>query len=219
MQVFKNLLIKNKQNLIISKINLNYYFKQYMYYVLDNTYIINLKHFELKLNNIYKVIKYLLIANGKIGFLNFSNTFKDFKIKSTELKLINTQNNLSSFFNIYNKEYINFKLIKYVLNIHNIWHGGYFTTNFYLKEKELSDIYIFGDISLNSYYAFNEIVILKKPIISFIRFDYKYLNLMMYKLFGNYANADILYFYKKIIFYYIYKSVIYKKINFYYYFT
>lgn len=218
MQNFKKLLIKNKQNLIVSKINLNYYHKQYLYYIIGNTFMLNLKHFEIKLNNIYKLFKYLLIENGQIGFLGFLNTLKYFAIPKNKVNLKKSNNILISFFKNYNqnKEINNF--FKKTVNIHNIWRGGYFTTNFYLKKKELSDLYIFGDISLNSYYIFNEIVILKKPIISFIRFDYKNFNLILYKLFGNFSNNNVLFFYKKLLYYFIYKSMIYKKINFYYYF-
>lgn len=218
MKIFHNLLLKNKQNLIISKINLNYYSKQYLYYIIDNAFILNLKHFELKLNISYKLIKYLIIENGKIGFLGFSDTFKNIKNNKNSLNVHSNRINMS----FYLKNYIkNIKLNYFLnksLNFYNVWRGGYFTTNFYLKKKELSDLFIFGDISLNSYYMFNEIVILKKPIISFIRFDYKNFDLILYKLFGNYNNNNVLYFYKKILFYFIYKSTIYKKINFYYYF-
>lgn len=217
MKLFQNLLIKNKQNLILSKINLNYYYKQYLYYIVCNTFILNLKHFEIKLNNTYKLVKNLLLENGKIGFLGFINTFKNLKVSKNTLTL-NSNQNINYFFNNFtkNKEANNF--LNKTINLYNIWRGGYFTTNFYLKKKELSDLYIFGDISVNSFYIFNEIVILKKPIISFIRFDYKNFDLILYKLFGNYANNNVLYFYKKILFYFIYKSTIYKKINFYYYF-
>lgn len=217
MKLFQNLLIKNKQNLILSKINLNYYYKQYLYYIVGNTFILNLKHFEIKLNNIYKLVKYLLIENGKIGFLSFLNTFKNLKISKNNLTL-NSFQNINSFFNNFTKNKKANAFLTKTINLYNIWRGGYFTTNFYLKRKELSDLYIFGDISVNSFYIFNEIVILKKPIISFIRFDYKNFDLILYKLFGNYANNNVLYFYKKILFYFIYKSIIYKKINFYYYF-
>ena len=218
MKLLKNLLIKNKQNIIISKVNLNYYSKQYMYYILDNTYILNLKHFEIKLNNIYKLIKYLLIENGKIGFLGFSNVFKKLKTSNNKILVNNSKIELFDFFSSYKNNTLFNKILNKIINIHNVWRGGSFTTNFYLKKKQVSDIYLLGDISMNSYYIFNEIVILKKPIISFIRFDYKKFNLILYKLFGNYSNNNVLYFYKKILFYYIQKSMIYKKINFFYYF-
>jgi hypothetical protein len=210
MKNYKNLLIRNKQNFIISKLNLNFYYKQYMYYILNNTYIINLKHFEIKLNNLYKLIKILLINNGKLGFLSFNNiNFKNKLFHNNFDKNLNKKD-VFYFFNniIFNKN----------IHIHHLVRGGYFTTNFYLKLKKISDFYFFGDISINNYYILKDIFILKKPIISFIRFDYKDINTILYKLFGNYKNNNVLYFYKKIIYYFILKSFIYKKINFYYYF-
>jgi hypothetical protein len=42
------------------------------------------------------------------------------------------------------------------------------------------------------------------------------MNNILYKIFGNYKNNEILYFYKKIIYYFILKSYIYRKINFYF---
>jgi len=218
MKNFKKLLIKNKQNLIVSKINLNYYYKQYLYYIIGNTFMLNLKHFEIKLNNIYKLFKYLLLENGKIGFLTFANSFVDFPFFKNAIDNKNYQKKLKSSLLAYNDNMEINKFLDKSINIHNMWRGGYFTTNFYLKKKQLSDLYIFGDISSNSYYIFNEIIILKKPIISFIRFDYKNFNFILYKLFGNFNNVDVLFFYKKLLFYFIYKSMLYKKINFYYYF-
>lgn len=207
-----NLLKKNKQDLIISKLNLNYYYKQYMYYIIDNMYILNLKHFEIKLNNLYKVIKNLLLDGGKIGYLAYSSVFKKDFYKSLKIS------KKYSLFTNYKFSYTYNKNLKNIIRIYTLWRGGSFTSNVHLKKKELCDFFIIGDVAANNHYILNEINILKRPVISFIRFDLKDNTRILYKLFGNHANLNVLYFYNKLLNYYIYKSMIYKKINFYFYF-
>lgn len=211
----QNFLVLNKNQYLITKINLNFYYKQYMYFVIHNKYIINLKHFELKLNILYKLVKMLLLSNGRVGFIAYDIILKN-KIKTYSNKLkTKLKKYLNSLFvnNFFEIKF--FKTLKSCITIYHNYRGGYFTTNFYIFKKKLSDIFIIGDLSSNLYYIVNELFILRKPVISFIRFDFKNIVKVLYKIFGNYKNADVLAFYKKIIYYFMFKSLIYKKLYFY----
>jgi hypothetical protein len=165
-------------NIISAKYDTNYIKKNsfiYYHFINNNSIVFNIKYLSLFLTNIYKVLKHLLIFNGKFGFINF------------------------------NYKSVSYKFKRKIINIYNDYSGGYFTSNFYLKKKRYSDVFFLSDILLNDYFLVNELFILKKPIISFSNFNYNLnailYKIVGYKDFALFYNKLFYYYIVKLISY------------------